>query len=89
MGMITEGDVQQLLPTLSSELPHTDRATAKICPTLFDQALQLRKAGKWQEAEERYRKILEQDPSFADAWNALGVLAQQAGDYEVSLSNRI
>ncbi|MBP2294979.1 tetratricopeptide repeat protein [Azospirillum rugosum] len=44
-------------------------------------AVGLHQSNRFQEAAEIYGKILEADPSVADAWHLLGVLHHQAGDH--------
>jgi len=41
-------------------------------------------AGRLQEAEQNYRAILAEDPENADAYNGLGLLALQIGQYDVA-----
>jgi len=55
------------------------------CQVLFDEAVRLHQQGELLKAENLYRRILEQDETFADAWNALGVLAQQMNMLDVSV----
>lgn len=45
-------------------------------------ALELHQANRLQEAAELYRRILDADPSVADAWHLLGVLHHQSGQHE-------
>ena len=47
----------------------------------FGEAVAYHKAGRFSEAEQLYRQILEDIPSFADALHLLGVLAYQKTDY--------
>jgi tetratricopeptide (TPR) repeat protein len=54
-------------------------------PTLSEElatGLQHHHAGHLAQAEATYRKILGIDPTCADAWNLMGVLATQTGHYE-------
>ncbi len=57
-------------------------------PTLrasLDEALQLHQAGNLNQAEARYRQILQQWPGQPDALNLLGVMANQLGRPEVAI----
>jgi protein O-GlcNAc transferase len=47
---------------------------------LLQQALTLHHAGRLEEAEAAYRRVLEADPRYGDAWHYLGVLLAQRGD---------
>lgn len=47
---------------------------------VFDLASILTKRGHIPQAIERYRQVIELDPSHADAWNNLGILLGDAGD---------
>ena len=53
---------------------------------LFARALTLHKAGRFLEAAEAYRGVLEQQASHADALQFLGVLAHQEGRHEEAVS---
>ncbi|MBF0294302.1 MAG: tetratricopeptide repeat protein [Magnetococcales bacterium] len=48
-------------------------------PGLFEQALALHQAGRMEEAEPLYRRVLEADPRHADALHLLGMAVFQAG----------
>ena len=48
-------------------------------------AVQYHQQGAWQQAEQIYRQILQVDPNHADALHLLGVLAYQAGQYELAV----
>jgi protein O-GlcNAc transferase len=50
----------------------------------IDEALQKHRAGRLDEAERDYRKILKDDPDCAEAWHLLGVIALQRGDPEAA-----
>jgi protein O-GlcNAc transferase len=52
---------------------------------LFDLALQHHNAGRLQEAENLYRKLLAQHPNHASALNSLGLLALGAGRNEMAV----
>lgn len=51
----------------------------------FQLALQHHQAGRLVEAETLYRQILSGDAKHAGAWHYLGVIAQQAGRYEMAV----
>ncbi len=46
----------------------------------IDEVLKTHRAGRLDEAERDYRAILEDDPTCAQAWHLLGVIALQRGD---------
>jgi tetratricopeptide (TPR) repeat protein len=48
---------------------------------LLDRAWAAHQQGRLEEAELLYRRLLDQDPNWGDAWHLLGVLAYQRGDY--------
>ncbi len=48
-------------------------------------AVQHHQAGRLQAAEQIYRQILAAEPSHADAWHLLGVIANQMGEHEVAV----
>jgi len=50
----------------------------------IDEALKKHRAGRLDEAERDYRKILKHDPDRAEAWHLLGVVALQRGDPEAA-----
>ncbi len=54
--------------------------TAEKAHTLLQQAMQQHQAGRLQEAEAQYRRILEREPQNAIALQYLGVLSMQRGD---------
>ncbi len=51
-------------------------------PQALAAAIEHHRGGRWQEAEQLYRRILEADPRHVDAWHLLGVLACQAGKHQ-------
>ncbi len=55
------------------------RLSSKKASKLFGEALLLHQHGKLAEAEQIYRKALEEDPIHFDSWHMLGVIAIQAG----------
>jgi tetratricopeptide (TPR) repeat protein len=48
---------------------------------VLDRAWNYYRAGKWQQAEELYQQILQQQPSQVDALHLLGMIAGQSGRY--------
>jgi protein O-GlcNAc transferase len=50
----------------------------------FEAAFKHHQAGRWAEAEQAYRQILNAAPQFAGAWYCLGLLASQRGDADTS-----
>jgi predicted O-linked N-acetylglucosamine transferase (SPINDLY family) len=50
----------------------------------LDEALKKHRAGRLDDAEQDYRAILNADPSCAEAWHLLGVIALQRGDAETA-----
>jgi len=50
-------------------------------------ALQHHQAGRWQAAEEIYRRILQVDPAHPDALHFLGVLAHQKGQPQTAIEH--
>ena len=57
-------------------------------PTISEtlqQAFAHHQAGRFAPAEQGYRQVLEADPRNADAWNGVGVLAQQFGRHELAV----
>ena len=50
----------------------------------LDEALKKHRAGRLDDAEEDYQAILNADPSCAEAWHLLGVIALQRGDAEAA-----
>lgn len=55
-------------------------------PDLLRQAMQYHEAGQLVQAEKLYRQILQTQPQHSDALHLLGVIAQQVGKLEVSLT---
>src|SRR4051812_35946623 len=51
----------------------------------LSEALAYQQAGQLPQAERLYRQILQAEPSHADAWNLLGVLAHQVGRHDVAI----
>jgi tetratricopeptide (TPR) repeat protein len=51
----------------------------------LESALQYHQAGRLQEAEQAYRKILEVDPNNVAAWHLLGRLAGQLADWDAAV----
>jgi tetratricopeptide (TPR) repeat protein len=51
----------------------------------FATAIQHHQAGRLQAAEQIYRQILAAEPSHADAWHLLGLLAHQAGKQDKAI----
>jgi tetratricopeptide (TPR) repeat protein len=62
----------------STGRPVTETQTADYDPELSAGARH-HEAGRFREAEQLYRRVLQRDPNNADALNLLGVLAAQAG----------
>lgn len=54
---------------------------------LLNQAVAHHRAGRLQEAEQRYRQLLQQDPTHADAHHNLGVLNIGAGQMDAALAH--
>lgn len=54
-------------------------------PQLLELALQHHQAGDLPAAEKLYRQILQVQPTHADAWHLLGVLAYQVKNYSVAV----
>src|SRR4051794_26366811 len=46
----------------------------------YNRAVELAKKGDKKKAEEEYRKAIKADPTFADAYNSLGLLLEEGGD---------
>jgi protein O-GlcNAc transferase len=53
---------------------------------MFALALQYHQAGNLRPAEELYRRILQAEPRHADSYHLLGVLAYQAGRYDLAIT---
>ena len=51
----------------------------------YQQELNFYQQGNKSEAERLFRTVIKKEPSFADAWNALGVLAQESEQFEDSI----
>src|SRR5688500_7394725 len=51
----------------------------------LQEALQYHQAGRYAEAESRYRQILSADPQNADALHLLGVLAHQVEKHQAAI----
>jgi protein O-GlcNAc transferase len=51
----------------------------------FTAALQHHQAGRWAEAEQGYRKLLQLQPEHSDSLHLLGVIALQTGNFEPAL----
>ncbi|MBL8827871.1 MAG: tetratricopeptide repeat protein, partial [Planctomycetaceae bacterium] len=54
-------------------------------PEALNHAVALHRAGRLAEAEHVYRRILEVDPSHADAIQLLGVIANQVGRHDIAV----
>jgi predicted O-linked N-acetylglucosamine transferase (SPINDLY family) len=54
-------------------------------PQLIELALQHHQAGELPQAENLYRQVLQVQPTHADAWHLLGVLAHQVKNYPVAV----
>ena len=61
-----------------AKTPKQDFRAAETA-SLFATAVGLHQAGRLQEAEQHYRRLLAADPNHADGLHLLGVLAHQAG----------
>lgn len=57
----------------------------KSISEMLSAALAQQQAGRLQDAESLYRKILERDDRQADAWHLLGTIAHQIGDFAVAI----
>ncbi|RMF90868.1 MAG: tetratricopeptide repeat protein [Nitrospinota bacterium] len=53
---------------------------------MLARAIRHHRAGHLHQAETLYRQVLDQDPHQADALHLLGVLASQAGRYEMAIA---
>jgi Flp pilus assembly protein TadD len=53
----------------------------------FDRGLDAMRHDRLGDAEKRLRKAVQQYPNYADAWNALGVVAMKRGDRQVGREN--
>src|SRR5690348_1205199 len=51
-------------------------------PTALEHAVALHQQGRLADAERAYRDILRQNPTDADAWHLLGIVALQSGHAE-------
>ena len=60
-------------------------SSSKDVSSLMSEAAAHHQAGRLGQAEALYRRILESDPSHADALHWLGVLCQQNGDSKTAL----
>src|SRR5215472_14534881 len=60
-------------------LHYVDVAVPAAARNLFDQASQHARAGRWKAAEGKLRKALAVYPSYALAWNELGLVMQNSG----------
>jgi Tfp pilus assembly protein PilF len=54
-------------------------------PELFAIAIQDHQAGRLPQAEQNYRRILEQDPQHVDALHLMGVIAHQVGRHDLAI----
>jgi Tfp pilus assembly protein PilF len=70
---------------LYTETPHTVSARRLAVPEKarreFERALTRLSEHRVAEAAEILQKVVESAPGFADAWNQLGIIAYQTGDY--------
>ena len=55
------------------------------CKATFAQGLQFYQQGNKPEAEKLFQKVIKREPNFAEAWNALGVMAQESGHFHESI----
>ena len=67
--------------------PRPDSSLAPRLAALFGQALPLHQAGRLEEAEVIYRRMLEIDPAHFDARHMLGVVHLQRGEHIAALRN--
>lgn len=51
----------------------------------MEEAMQLHRAGRWEEAEQRYRWVLSIQPDHSDAWHLLGLMAVQLNQPEPAI----
>lgn len=65
-----------------SQLPHPVKTPGLDIDRTLKQAMRLHEKGRHDQAEKRYTKILEADPTHAGAMQLMGVLAHQAGRNE-------
>ena len=57
------------------------RAEARESPAeIYQEAVAFQKQGRWQEAEESYRRLLERLPMSAEIYNNLGVIQEKQGE---------
>ncbi len=52
---------------------------------VLNQGFQHHHRGEYAQAEQLYRQVLQADPRQADAWNGMGVLAQQMGNHRLAV----
>lgn len=57
-----------------------------VTPETLDTAIQLHQAGRLQEAELCYRKILEREPDNPDVFHLLGLIAHQSGRQDIAIA---
>ncbi|MFI4975532.1 MAG: tetratricopeptide repeat protein, partial [Caulobacterales bacterium] len=62
-----------------------ERSSSSVVRELLADALRRRLAGRLDEAERDYRRILAIDPHHAESLHRLGVIADQAGRHEVAI----
>ena len=65
--------------TVRAEQPRRDRHAAE---EQVEFGIEMAKHGLWQEAAYRFRKATHLDPSYAEAFNNLGVAFEQIGDLD-------
>ena len=70
-------------PSVSSTGHHSGAGEAGEC---YDRGLLHHRAGRLEEAQAGYRKVLQLQPEHADSLHMLGVIAYQAGQYDEALS---
>jgi tetratricopeptide (TPR) repeat protein len=55
--------------------------------SLLAQGMQHHQAGRWQQAEQLYRQVLQADPNQFDALHLLGLLAHQRGQHAIAVDH--
>jgi Flp pilus assembly protein TadD len=77
--LIRAGTLALVLLAAASASSAEDRAAAKA---QVDFGIKVAQSGLWREAQYRWERAVQLDPTYAEAWNNLAIAYEQAGRFD-------